>query len=181
MVRGYSNIKALAFSSNKPDSLLVALRNEIHVLALNGKVLATLNAHKTSISNFAVNVKRGLALSCSSDVCVLWNLDNWHRSKQLFAQNAAYVCSLFSSNGDYVFTVFSDNKAYLWSLSSQFEENKSFILTSGVVSCADIRNDAIVCGYRSKRDEPGNFIHFETLDGGEKIKRYLPLGWHGTK
>ena len=123
VVRGYSNVKSLAFSSNKPDSLLVALRNEIHVLALNGKVLATLNAHKTSITNFAVNVKRGLALSCSSDVCVLWNLDNWHRSKQLFAQNAAYVCALFSSEGDHAFTVFSDNKAHLWTLGSSFDQS----------------------------------------------------------
>ena len=85
VVRGYSNVGAIGFSSNKPDQVMAAVRNEICVLALNGKVLATLEAHKSAVKNFDVNVKRGLALSCSNDVCVLWDLHNWRRAKQLFA------------------------------------------------------------------------------------------------
>lgn len=38
----------------------------------------------------------------------------------------------------------------------------------------------MVCGYKSGRDENGNFIYFERPDG-HGDKKYLPRGWHGTK
>ena len=90
---------------------------------MNGKCLEKFSSahnHRLEVKNVEANVKMGLLLSQSADVCILWSTNKNQtaiKERSLFAKNGVnFSFAKFTADGSKVATLFRDGEFLLWSL-----------------------------------------------------------------
>lgn len=102
---------------SEPEEIAVACGSAcVFVYQVNGRLQGTLKAHRGRV--FQVTSARGLLLTCSEDVCVLWKMQDWSRVRSLFGEKNGFIYADFVPNGRSILTMHKAGEVFQWSLQS---------------------------------------------------------------
>ncbi|KAJ3223877.1 TBC1 domain member 31 [Clydaea vesicula] len=110
--------KFIIFNSIRKREVIVALADKsIHCYNFDsGNLIAKLTGyHKSNITFISCHPSENLCITTSKTEAIVWNTENWSRSRLLLgASNALVQQARFSNNGEYIVTSFDDFTIYIW-------------------------------------------------------------------
>jgi Rab-GTPase-TBC domain len=124
VVKGCTNVNSLAIIDKKIDEVGVSCSNDIEIYQVIGKLVCTLKGHKQAVLCMQSNNAKKLLVSCSTDVCILWNTTNWTRERSLYSKPPGFVASAFIDPINALSTLDHDGLIMLWDLTSFEPKNK---------------------------------------------------------
>jgi WD40 repeat protein len=86
----------------------------------SGEITASLKGHRKPIINLQFSPSKDFAVSCSSDMMILWDSKTWQLKEKLLPGPGILSCS-FTPNGDHVIVAFANNSVRVYDITHMNE------------------------------------------------------------